>query len=97
MARKKEKNLARAGKVRNSTPKVPSHRVKKRIPRIRNRMHFAARVVGGRYAGQPGSLGAAKATIGDGATGWTNAGKRSARDSGVKKYNEQQVDGKNST
>jgi small subunit ribosomal protein S30e len=54
-------SLTKAGKVRNQTPKVDSHAVPKKIPRVRNFKHYKQRVVLSNFAGQPDSLGAIKA------------------------------------
>ena len=54
-------SLTKAGKVRNQTPKVESHAVQKKIPRVRNFKHYTQRVVLSNFAGQPESLGAIKA------------------------------------
>nr|MDO8083652.1 30S ribosomal protein S30e [Candidatus Sigynarchaeum springense] len=54
-------SLTKAGKVRGQTPKVESHAVQKKIPRVRNFKHFTQRVLSSNFAGQPDSLGAIKA------------------------------------
>ncbi|MBD3187448.1 30S ribosomal protein S30e [Candidatus Bathyarchaeota archaeon] len=54
-------SLTKAGKVRAQTPKVPSKRSKKKIPRVRNYKHYKQRHLLNNYAGQPDSLGAIKA------------------------------------
>nr|MDO8084386.1 30S ribosomal protein S30e [Candidatus Sigynarchaeum springense]MDO8118361.1 30S ribosomal protein S30e [Candidatus Sigynarchaeota archaeon] len=94
MARNKVNNLAHAGKVRNSTPRVPARRVKKKIPRIRNHSHFVARVVSGRFAGQPGSLGAIKAT---GAAGMAKASKSGTIVRSVNINDKQHIEERNDT
>ncbi|MHA1370045.1 MAG: 30S ribosomal protein S30e [Promethearchaeota archaeon] len=54
-------SLTKAGKVRGQTPKVESHRVPKKIPRVRNYKHYKQRIILNNYPGQPDSLGAIKA------------------------------------
>nr|MDO8115217.1 30S ribosomal protein S30e [Candidatus Sigynarchaeota archaeon] len=54
-------SLTKAGKVRSATPKVESHKLAKKIPRVRNWKHYKQRVLLSNYAGQPDSLGAIKA------------------------------------
>lgn len=46
-------SLTKAGKVRSQTPPVESHRPPKRIPRIRNRVHYKKRVLRNQDVGQP--------------------------------------------
>ncbi|MBD3229773.1 MAG: 30S ribosomal protein S30e [Candidatus Lokiarchaeota archaeon] len=45
-------SLTKAGKVRSQTPKVPSHRPPKEIPRVRNRKNYIKRIQRNRDAGQ---------------------------------------------
>jgi len=38
-------SLTKAGKVRSQTPKVESHRPKKPIPRVQNRLNYKRKVL----------------------------------------------------
>ncbi|MHA1917329.1 MAG: 30S ribosomal protein S30e [Candidatus Ranarchaeia archaeon] len=39
-------SITKAGKVRDQTPKVESHRPPKKIPRIRNNKNYLRRILG---------------------------------------------------
>ena len=51
-------SLQKAGKVRKQTPKVPAKERHSPIPRKGFRNKYVRRIILGKYAGQPTSMGA---------------------------------------